>query len=72
MVRKRFRCHPPDRINVLTSVTGISFDEAMVDGESFELDGRQIPVIGRVALLKNKSATGKAQDLADIVALKDT
>lgn len=45
---------------------GITFDEAVADGASFDLDGRRIPVIGLEALLKNK----RAQDLADVVALE--
>ena len=45
-------------------------DEAVAGGESFELEGRAIPVIGRAALLKNKRAAGREQDLADVKALE--
>ena len=61
---------PPRRIDILNRATGISFDEAVADGLSFEVEGRSIPVIGRVALLKNKRAAGRAQDLADVKALE--
>lgn len=61
---------PPRRIDVLNRATGISFDEAVADGLTFEVEGRSIPVIGRLALLKNKRAAGRAQDLADIKALE--
>lgn len=48
---------------------GITFDEAIAEHASFELDGRSIPVIGLHALIKNKQASGRAQDLADVEAL---
>ena len=41
---------------------GITFDEAIADGQSFELEGRAIPVIGKAALLKNTRAAGREQD----------
>jgi predicted nucleotidyltransferase len=50
---------------------GITFAEAIADGESFELDGCKIPVIGRGALIKNKRAAGRPQDIADVKALAD-
>ena len=61
---------PPRRIDILNRATGITFDEAIADGAKFELDGREILVIGRAALLKNKRATGREQDLADVKALE--
>ncbi len=61
---------PPRRIDILNRATGITFAEAAADGESFEIEGRAIPVIGRDALLKNKRATGREQDLADVKALE--
>jgi predicted nucleotidyltransferase len=61
---------PPVRIDVITRATGITFDSAVADGESLELDGRRIPVIGREALLANKRAAGRPQDLADVAALE--
>ena len=61
---------PPRRIDVLNRASGISFGEAVADVRSFEIDGRQVPVIGRAALLKNKRAAGRKQDLADVEALE--
>lgn len=61
---------PPRRIDILNRVDGISFAEAVADGQTFEVDGRAIPVIGRDALLKNKRASGREQDLADVQALE--
>jgi hypothetical protein len=36
---------------------------------SHEVDGVVIPFIGRASLVKNKRATGRAKDLADLEAL---
>jgi hypothetical protein len=60
---------PPRRIDIINRADGISFAEAVADGESFELDGCVIPVIGLAALLKNKRAAGRPQDVADVMAL---
>lgn len=61
---------PPLRIDILNRADGITFDEAVADGETFDLEGRRIPVIGRPALLRNKRAAGREQDLADVKALE--
>ena len=61
---------PPIRIDILNRADGITFDEAVAEGTKFELDGHTIPVIGRAALLKNKRAAGREQDLADVKALE--
>lgn len=61
---------PPRRIDILNRVAGISFDQAIEDGLAFDLLGRRIPIIGRSALLRNKRAAGRAQDLADVEALE--
>jgi len=42
----------------------------VAEAQSFELEGRRIPVIGLQALLKNKRAAGREQDVADIKALE--
>ena len=61
---------PPLRIDILNRAAGITFGDAVAAGDNFELDGRAIPVIGREALLKNKRAAGRVQDLADVEALE--
>lgn len=61
---------PPRRIDVLNRADGITFDEAITDAGSFSIEGRAIPVIGLGALLKNKRAAGRPQDLADVKALE--
>jgi agmatine/peptidylarginine deiminase len=61
---------PPLRIDIINRADGITFDEAIADGTSMEVDGRTVPVIGRAALLKNKRASGREQDLADLKILE--
>lgn len=61
---------PPYRIDVVNRADGISFDDAIAEGAAFEIEGRRIPVIGRTALLQNKRAAGRPQDLADVAALE--
>ncbi len=62
----------PVRIDVLNRVQGLTFEEVVADGSFFELDGQRIPVIGRDALIANKRAVGRPQDLADAAALTAT
>lgn len=61
----------PVRIDIINRIASVSFDEALAAGDAFALDGRRIAVIGRAALIKNKSSVGRPQDLADVAALED-
>lgn len=61
---------PPNRIDLLTSISGLSFEDAWQDKEAGELDSLHIFFIGKASLLKNKLASGRAKDLADIEQLK--
>lgn len=62
--------YPPVRIDILTSADGIVFSTAYEDRVDAEIDGREVPVIGREALIANKRATGRTQDLADVERLE--
>ena len=57
------------REDLLTEASGITFDEALEDYGTLEIDGLLIPVIGRAALLRNKLAAARTQDIADVDAL---
>jgi len=61
----------PILIEILTSIDGVSFDEAARDSITVTVDGVRVPVIGRSALLANKRASGRAKDLADVEALEE-
>jgi hypothetical protein len=62
--------YPPNRIDLLTSITGVEFDSAWHNRSAGEIGGVPIFVIGRTELLANKRATGRPQDLVDIQALE--
>jgi hypothetical protein len=61
---------PPNRIDLLTGIFGLSFDQAWGSRVPARLDGLDVFVIGREALIKNKRATGRTQDLADVEKLE--
>ncbi|MGD9889780.1 MAG: hypothetical protein AB7R89_14500 [Dehalococcoidia bacterium] len=56
----------PRRIDILTSVDGVVFDEAWPYRLTVSLEGVAIPVIGRAHLIQNKRAAGRPKDLADL------
>ncbi|HJL20456.1 MAG TPA: nucleotidyltransferase [Sandaracinaceae bacterium LLY-WYZ-13_1] len=60
----------PNRIDLLTSISGVDFDDAWSTRVAGELDGIPVQYIGRDALLRNKSASGRAKDLGDIEELE--
>ena len=62
----------PNRIDLLTSLTGVSFEEAWAERAEAELEGMPVYFIGREALIQNKKATRRPQDLADLEALGET
>jgi hypothetical protein len=61
---------PPRRIDLLTSISGVTFAEARASQIVVDLEGMHLPVLGRDALLKNKRATGRAKDIVDADALE--
>jgi hypothetical protein len=61
---------PPNRIDLLTSITGVSFKEAWAGKIAVNLEGTPSKIIGRQALIQNKRSTGRPQDLADLDVLE--
>jgi hypothetical protein len=60
---------PPGRIDLLTSLTGVSFDQAWAGRVETVLEKIRVNFIGREALILNKRMTGRAKDKADLEAL---
>ncbi len=58
--------YPPNRIDLLTSVDGINFVECYSKRLEISIDGIMINFIDLENLKKNKKASGRMQDLADI------
>jgi hypothetical protein len=63
---------PPNRIDILTAISGIDFEEAWNTRIFGELDGLRVPIISRECLIKNKLAAKRPKDLADADALQKT
>ena len=61
---------PPLRLEILTSISGVEFDECYARREIVDVDGCEVPVIHLVDLVRNKRASGRAKDLADLEALE--
>ena len=62
---------PPERIDILQKIEGVTFDEAWKNRIEGTIDG-EIPacIISREDMIRNKSATGREQDLLDVKVLR--
>jgi predicted nucleotidyltransferase len=61
----------PRRIDILTSVDGLNFNEAFTNSQTIEIDGIPVQVLSTADLIKNKRATGRTKDLADAESLEE-
>lgn len=62
--------YPPRRINLLTTLSGVDFEVCYSEKVIVEIDGVAVNFIDLENLKKNKRATGRLQDLADIENLE--
>lgn len=62
---------PPMRIEVLTEIDGVDFDECYAARVTAQIDGQPIPMISLAHLLQNKRAAGRHKDLDDLENLSD-
>ena len=60
---------PPNRIDLLTSISAVSFEEAWSSRVHADLDGLPVAFLGLDELLKNKQASGRPKDVADAAVL---
>jgi hypothetical protein len=63
---------PPRRIDILTAISGVGFDEAWDGHVTHEVSGLPVPFLGRAELVRNKRAAGRAKDRADLEALGES
>jgi hypothetical protein len=56
---------PPNRIDILTSISGVDFEEAWASRVHGDLDGLPVVFLGLDALIKNKQSAGRDKDLVD-------
>jgi hypothetical protein len=61
---------PPVRIDLLTSLTGLTWDDAVKGELKGELGGVPVLFLGKEEYIKNKRALGRQQDLADAETLE--
>lgn len=62
---------PPRRIDIITSIDGVSFQEAYGDKILVTIDGLDLPVLSLEMLIRNKEAVGRDKDLIDVKILKE-
>lgn len=62
---------PPFRIDILTEISAVDFDDAVAEGVEGRLGGQPVKFIGIDAMIRNKRATGRTKDLADAEALEE-
>ena len=62
----------PRRIDILTSIDAVDFDEAWTMRRIVDIEGLRIPVVSREHLIRNKKATGRPQDSADAARLESS
>jgi hypothetical protein len=55
----------PYRIDILTELTALTFDEAWANRTMSSFGGGTYPVIGKEEFIRNKRSTGRLQDIAD-------
>jgi hypothetical protein len=60
----------PRRIDILTSISGVTFDDAWPHQLAVEHDGLRYGVIGKKDLIRNKRAAGRPKDLVDVSNLE--
>ena len=61
---------PPRRIDLLTSIDGVSFDDCYARRETVQLQGMNLHIIGLEDFKTNKRSAGRLKDLADLESLK--
>jgi hypothetical protein len=62
---------PPRRIDVTTIIDGVSFEEAWAGRLPGTLGPVAVAFLGRQSLLRNKAASGRPKDLADLALLNE-
>lgn len=61
---------PPRRIDLLTEISGVAFDDAWSHSVTSLVEGRAVRFLGRDELIRNKRAAARDKDLVDVAALE--
>lgn len=62
--------YPPLRIDILNHIDGLEFNEAKKEMQILETDGLPVKYIGLHDFIRNKTASGRPQDLTDIIEIQ--
>jgi hypothetical protein len=62
---------PPRRVDILTRIDGVDFEEVWAHHLQVPLGDLVVPVIGREQLVRNKRAAGRPKDLLDLLLLDE-
>lgn len=60
----------PSRIDIITQIDGVEFEEAWKEHQIVIIEGLRIPLIGKSQLLINKKSTNRPKDLNDALWLE--
>lgn len=60
----------PNRVDILVSVSGLTFDEAWDRRTTADVEGVPVPMLSREDLITSKLAAGRPQDLVDVATLR--
>lgn len=60
----------PRRIDIITSIDGVDYEEARPKAFVIELEGLPVPVLSLDLLIKNKESTGREKDAVDAKTLR--
>jgi hypothetical protein len=60
---------PPSRIDILSSISGVAFDQAWSNRLDIKIGDLDVGVIGREDFVVNKRAAGRPKDLIDLTLL---
>ncbi len=62
--------YAPNRIDIVTGISGVSFEEAWAGRVEGDLDGVAVHYIGKEMLMQNKRASGRPKDVEDLRVLE--
>jgi hypothetical protein len=63
---------PPVRVDLITSISGVTWDEAAAGRVEGAYGGVRVGYLGRAQFVANKRASGRRRDLADLEALGES
>jgi hypothetical protein len=61
----------PRRIDIITSASGLQFEEAFARSTAVDIDGVEVRIPALTDLIRNKRASGRMKDIADAEALEE-